>query len=109
MDPRRRVSLVLAAMQTGDVIVTLVSPKYGDAHLDHLGVAQWLRPMLPMIKLAAVGSLVVTSNRPRARSVTGAVLVAYYSAATTFHVLSGDSRADSAPAAAFGAVAATIV
>src|SRR5690349_17499206 len=51
----------------------------------------------------------ITSNRPRARSVTGAALVAYYSAATTLHVLSGDSRADSAPAAAFGAVAATIV
>src|SRR4051794_9516751 len=109
MDRRQRVTLVLAALQTGDVIVTLVSSKYGEGHLDHLGVAPWLRPILPAIKLAAVVSLVVTSNRPRARSMTGAALVAYYSAAVTFHVLSRDSPADAVPAAAFGAVASTIV
>jgi hypothetical protein len=109
MDRRRQVSLVLAAMQTGDLIVTLVSSKYGDAHLDHLGVAPWLRPMLPVIKLAGVASLVLTSNRPRARSMIGSALVAYYSAAVTFHVLSRDSPTDAMPAAAFGAVASTIV
>jgi hypothetical protein len=109
MDRRRQVSLVLATLQAGDLIVTRVWAKYGDAHLDHLGVAPWLRPMLPAIKLAVVVSLVVTSNRPRARSTTGAALVAYYSAAVTFHVLSGDSPTDAAPAAACGAFAGTIV
>ena len=36
-------------------------------------------------------------------------LVAYYSAAVTFHVESGDPPRDAAPAALFGALAATIV
>ena len=109
MNRRRQTSLVLATLQAGDLFVTLVSPKYGDAHLDHLGVPPWLRPLLPTIKLAAVVSLVVTSNRPRTRSMTGAALVAYYSAAVTFHALSGDSPTDAVPAAAFGAFAGTIV
>jgi hypothetical protein len=109
MDRTRQASLALAAIQTGDVVVTLVSSKYGDAHLDHLGVAPWLRPILPMVKLAAIVSLVVTSDRLRARSITGAALVVYYSAAVTFHALSGDPTRDALPAAACGVLAGAIV
>ena len=40
---------------------------------------------------------------------TGAALVAYYSAAVTFHVLSGDSPRDAVPAATCAVFAGTIV
>jgi hypothetical protein len=109
MRSRRQSSLVLAGIQTADLVVTLVSPKYGEAHLDHLGVPRALRPALPMIKLAAVVALIATRDRPRLRSTTGAALVAYYSAAVTFHILSGDSPKQAAPAATCGVLASTIV
>jgi hypothetical protein len=90
-------------------MVTLVSSKYGNAHLDHLGVPPWLRPILPFVKFAAIVSLVGSSDRPRARSITGAALVAYYSAAVSFHVLSGDPTRDAIPAVACGVFASAIL
>ena len=84
-------------------------------------VRQWRRPSrsprrrvvaspdAAVIKVAAVVSLFATSSHHRTRSMTGVALVAYYSAAVTFHVLSNDSPTDTMPAAAFGALAAAIV
>ncbi len=106
---RRGATLVLAAMQAADLVVSVVDPRYGDAHLDHLGVPSALRPALPAIKAVAVVALVTARDRPRLRSATGLALVAYYSAAVTFHVESGDPPREAAPAAVFGALAATIV
>lgn len=108
MATRKQAALVLAALQSGDLIVTQVSARYGDAHLDHLGIPQWLRPVLPAIKLGAVVALIATANRRTLRSRVAAALVSYYSAAVTFHVLSGDSPADAAPAALCGALAASL-
>jgi hypothetical protein len=102
-------TLLLAVLQAGDLVVAQVSPKFGDAHLDHLGVPYALRPVLPAVKLAAVVGLVVARNRPALRSMVAAGLVAYYSAAVTFHRQSGDAAADVAPAAAFGVLAAAIL
>ena len=102
-------AVALAALQAADLAVTQLSSKYGDAHLRHLGVPPALRRLLPVAKAAAVVSLVAAAGRPRARSITGASLVAYYSAATTFHVRAGDPLAAAAPAAACGALAATLV
>lgn len=96
-------------MQAADLVVSLVDPRFGDAHLDHLGVPRWLRPALPAIKATAVVALVAGRDRPRLRSATGLALVGYYSAAVTFHLESGDPPSQAAPAAAFGTLAAAIV
>lgn len=106
---KKKIALALAAFQAGDLLVTRVSPKFGDLHLDHLGVPRWLRPALPGIKAAVVVALIATADHERARSSTGALLVAYYAAAATFHVLSGDGPADTAPAVACGCLAAAMV
>jgi hypothetical protein len=100
---------MLAAFQAGDLIVTQVSPRYGDAHLDHLGVPRWLRPVLPAIKLGAVVALVATANRRTPRSGVAAALVPYYTAAVTFHVMSSDSPDDVAAAGVCAALAMVIV
>jgi hypothetical protein len=101
--------LALAAMQVGDLVVTRVSPNYGDAHLARLGVPARLRSRLGLIKCATTAGLVASARRPRLRSMVSAGLVAYYSAAVTFHVDSRDPWTDVAPAAAFGLVATTLV
>lgn len=106
---RSRLAMALAALQVADLVATKTLPQFGDAHLDHLGVPGWLRPALPITKAAAVLALVVTAKRSTPRSVVGAALVAYYAAAGTFHVLSGDGSTKAAPAAAYGALAAAIV
>lgn len=105
---RRVCALVLAAFQVGDLVVTQVAPRYGGAHLDALGVPRAVRPALPAIKAAAVIALVATVDRRRPQRATAAGLVAYYSAAATFHVLSRDRPTDAAPAVVCAALAATI-
>ena len=99
----------LGALQAMDLVVTVTSPKYGRAHLDHLGVPRTLRPALPVIKLSAAVSLVASAGRPRARSLVGRVLVAYYLAAVGFHMRAGDPAKEAAPAAACAAMAATLI
>ena len=109
MSRRGQLALALAALQAVDLAVTSVSPKYGEEHLDHLGIPAWLRPALPLIKVAAVAALVAAAKRPVLRSTTGAALVSYYSAAASFHVLAGDSTTDVAPAAACAMLAGALV
>ena len=109
MGDRPRLALVLAAMQAGDLVVSQTSPRYGDAHLEHLGVPPRLRRLLPVIKGAATVALVGGARRPRLRSATGGALVSYYAAAVTFHVRSRDPWTETAPAAVFGVAAALLV
>ena len=106
--PERRAQL-LALLQAADLAVTQLSPAYGEEHLDHLGVPKSVRPLLPLVKSGTVVALVATARRPRLRPYVGAGLVAYYSAALTFHVQSGDSPADAAPAACCALLAASLL
>lgn len=108
MDPSRRARL-LAGLQAADLVVTQLSSAYGDDHLDHLGVPAALRPALPMVKAVAVGALLVTSTRPRLRSVVSTALLSYYSAAIAFHIRAGDSPTKALPAAGCAALAGTLV
>jgi len=105
---RRGRALALATFQAADLVATQVSPRYGPPHLDHLGVPRGLRPVLPVVKAGAVVALLATASSPAA-AVIGAGLVAYYSAAVTFHVLSDDPPGDAAPAVACAALAASLV
>lgn len=90
-------------------MVTQVSPKYGDEHLDHLGVPRSLRSPLPLVKASTIAALVVTAKHSRPRSIVGAGLVSYYSAAVTFHVRAGDPPSEAVPAAICALLAATLV
>lgn len=109
MDAARRTAQALAVFQAADLLVTQVSDAYGSEHLDQLGVPEFLRPLLPLIKAGAVGALLAGASRPRLRSVVGGALVSYYSAAVSFHVRSGDSPTDVAPAACCALMAASLL
>ena len=103
-------ALRLAGLQVVDLIAVATLPsRYGDAHLADLGVPPDLRRILPVIKVTTTVALVFGAKRPALRSLIGAGLLSYYSAAVTFHVLSGDSWQDTAPAALYGLEAAAIV
>jgi hypothetical protein len=105
-----RVALGLAAAQVVDAVGGGVAPRdLVQSHLDHLGVPAALRPALGVIKVSASVGLVAGLRWPRVGVVTSAALVSYYSAAATFHVLSGDHPALAAPAAGFGATAAVVL
>jgi hypothetical protein len=104
----RRLAVGLAAAQLVDAIGNqLVPRRYVSAHLDHLGVPNGVRPVLPVIKVAGSAGLVVGIKLPRLGALTAACLVGYYSAAVAFHVLADDRPVVWLPAAAFGAAAAT--
>jgi hypothetical protein len=106
---RSRRALLLAALQAGDLVATQLSPAYGTQHLDHLGVPAGLRPLLPVTKAAATLALTITAYRPSRRRLVGAALLSYYSAAATFHVLTGDRPRELAPAVACGVLAASLI
>jgi hypothetical protein len=106
---RKNCALALGGLQFADFVVTRVSTQFGDAHLDHLGVPAWLRPVLPVIKATAAAALVGTAGNPRRRSVVAGALVAYYSAAVVFHLQSDEGLEQAAPAALLGALAAAII
>ena len=95
----------MAVVQVVDAIANEIPRRFVKAHLDHLGVPDRLRPVLPMIKIATAVGLLAGVRSPRIAAVTSASLVAYYAAAVRFHQLSGDHPIMCAPAAvlAFGA------
>lgn len=68
-----------------------------------------MRKSLPLIKAGAIVGLVLTARRPRERSVMGATLLMYYSAAVSFHRSAGDPVASAVPAAILGILAASLV
>jgi hypothetical protein len=106
---RQAIAVALAALQAADLVVTTASERYGEAHLQHLGVPRALRPVLPAIKVAAVAALLGSAFHPAGRRAVGLALVPYYTAAATFHVLAGDGPRDVAPAAACAVMAASLV
>ena len=107
----RRAAVALAAVQVLDVVGNEAAPpRRVTAHLDHLGLPRRLHPALTPIKLATAGALVLGSRRlPAVGAVTAAGLVAFYAAATTFHLRAGDDGVVAAPAAACGVAAAYVL
>ena len=98
-----RLAIWLAAAQVVDAIGNSIPRRYVEAHLDHLGVPDRLRPALPVIKVTTAGGLLVGLKLPRLGALTSAALVAYYAAAVRFHMLSDDHPVLWIPAALFGA------
>ena len=106
---RARIARVVAVAQLADLTVSQISRRYGNEHLDHLGVPAMVRPALPVIKATAVVALGATAAHPRLRSIVAASLVSYYAAATTFHVLAKDPPSQAMPAVGMAICVAVLV
>jgi hypothetical protein len=101
----KRLAVWLAAFQLLDAIAAALPRRYVKAHLDHLGVPDAVRPLLPAIKVAASAGLLVGLKQPRVGAVTAAGLVAFYAAAVQFHLLADDHPLMTVPAVVCGAAA----
>ena len=102
------VPIGLAMLQLADAAGNeLVSRRIVETHLDHLRVPVRLRPVLPAVKVLSSAGLVVGLKSPRLGVLTSAALIAYYAGAVGFHLRAGDHPVLAAPAALFGATAAT--
>lgn len=98
----------LALLQLADAAANEIAPRrIVDKHLDHLRVPVPLRRALPVIKMLSSAGLILGARSPRIGALTSAALVAYYAAAVGYHRNAGDHPAVAAPAALFGATAAT--
>ncbi len=102
-----QIAVRLAAFQVVDALGNEVVPRrYIERHLDHLGVPQRLRPMLSPIKVTTAAGLVIRLRVPAVGALAAAGLVAYYSAAASFHMLAKDHPLLAGAAVACGAAAA---
>jgi hypothetical protein len=107
MPPRlRHLAAGLASLQIVETMASATPPMSMADRLDHLGLPERLRPVLPVIKIATSVGLVAGVGRPRIGAVTCAGLVGFYAAAVSFHRLAGDPLPAALPAAALGAIAA---
>jgi DoxX-like protein len=104
--PHRRLVAGLAVLQIADSVASTNPRMSATARLDHLGLPEVLRPVVPLIKLATSIGLLAGLRRPHFGMVASAALVAFYSAAVRFHRLAGDRPAFALPATALGASAA---
>ncbi|MBV9666032.1 MAG: DoxX family protein [Actinobacteria bacterium] len=102
----RKLVVTMAAVQIVDAVGNEIPRQLVRAHLDHLGVPMWLRRLLPLIKVSSSAALLLGLKDRRVAALTSALLVAYYAAATRFHLLSGDHPVLALPAVALGAGAA---
>ena len=106
-DRARQVTIGLALFQLVDALGNAMAPRrLIDEHLDHLGLPRPVRPALQLIKLSTSAGLLLGLRWPKLGATAAAGLVAFYSAAVTFHRLSGDHALVAAPAALCGASAA---
>jgi len=104
--PHRHLVAGLAVLQIADSIASTNPRMSAMARLDHLGLPEALRPVVPLIKVSTSIGLLAGLRRPHLGLAASAGLVAFYSAAVGFHRLAGDRPAVALPATALGASAA---
>lgn len=96
----------LAGVQILEIFASAAAPSTTRARLDRLGVPPGIRSALPAIKSTTSAGLLIGLSRPQIGVVASAGMVAFYTAAVGFHLLSGDPIILVLPAVAFGAGAA---
>lgn len=107
---RRNRAVGFALLQLVDAAGNALAPSASvTAHLDHLGVPQWLQRMLPGIKVTSSVGLLLGLRWPRLGVLTSSCLIGYYAAATGFHLRAPEHPALALPAAAFGIGAAAVL
>jgi hypothetical protein len=86
----RRTYAALAAMQAGDAVACgLQIPPIKKA-LDDVGLAEGLRPVLPVVKAAAAVGLLSVFRFPGLARLTTFMLTVYFVLAVAFHVKAKD-------------------
>lgn len=102
----RTLAIGLVVVQMADVLAGVTPQMSMTARLDHLGVPDALRPLLPPIKVSTSVGLLVGLRWAPVGTVTSAALVAFYGSAIGFHRFAGDHPAAALPAATVGTVSA---
>ena len=81
---------VLAAMQVGDAVAcALMVPPIKKA-FDDVGLAEELRPVIPVVKAASAVGLLSVYRFPRLARLTTFMLTVYFVLAVAFHVRAKD-------------------
>jgi hypothetical protein len=104
----RRTYAVLAAMQAGDAVVCAIPVPPIKKVLDDVGLADNLRPILPVVKAASAIGLLSVYKWPRLARLTTLMLAVYMVFAVSFHVKAKDWSPALAAAVSFLALWATM-
>ena len=86
----RRSYAVLAAMQAGDAVVCAIPVPPITKVLDDVGLAENLRPILPIVKAASAIGLLSVYRSPALARLTTLMLTVYMVVAVAFHVKAKD-------------------
>lgn len=104
----KRTYVALAAFQAADAVVCgLQIPPIKKA-MDDLGVAEELRPVLPIVKGAAAIGLLSVSRFPGLTRLTTFMLTVYFVLAVAAHLRVRDRPVNAVPAAGFLALYAAM-
>jgi hypothetical protein len=104
----RRIYAVLAAMQAGDAVVCAIPVPPIKKVLDDVGLAENLRPILPVVKAASAIGLLSVYRSPGLARLTTLMLTVYMVVAVSFHVKAKDWSPALAAASLFLALWATM-
>jgi hypothetical protein len=86
----KRAYAVLAAMQAGDAVACAIPVPPIPKVLDDVGLAENLRPILPVVKAASAIGLLSVYKWPRVARLTTLMLTVYMVVAVSFHVKAKD-------------------
>jgi DoxX-like protein len=96
-----RTYAVLAAMQAGDAVACALPIAPITKALDDVGLAEELRPVLPMVKGASVIGLLAVYRFPALARLTTLMCTVYFVLAVAFHVKARDWSPGLVAASAF--------
>ncbi len=86
----KRVYAVLAAVQVGDAVACAIPVPPIKKALDDVGLAENLRPVLPIVKAASAIGLLSVYRFPGIARFTTLMLTVYMALAVSFHVKAKD-------------------
>jgi hypothetical protein len=86
----KRVYAALAALEAGDAVACAIPVPPIKKVLDDVGLAEVLRPLLPIVKAAAAVGLLSVYRFPGLARLTTLMLTVYMALAVSFHVKAKD-------------------
>jgi DoxX-like family len=102
----RLLTLSLVGVQVAETLASATPNTSMASRLDHLGVPDEIRPLLPVIKVSTSVGLLVGLRWAPVGTATSAAMVAFYSSALGLHWFAADRPTAAVPALAVGAVSA---
>ena len=92
---------LLAAMQAGDAVACAIPVAFISKAFDDVGLAEELRPIIPVVKAASAIGLLSVYRFPGLARVTTFMLTIYFVLAVAFHVKAKDWSPGLVAASAF--------